>query len=87
METDDIGIIVADNSNDESIKEMCRQSKVVLNCVGPVSGIMLILFRFKQPMELISWIVSSVPWIVSWYLIFRCQGLDYLAFENLAQPF
>jgi len=31
----DIGIVVADNKNEESIREMCRQTKVVVNCVGP----------------------------------------------------
>jgi len=29
------GIVIADNSNDESIVEMCRQAHCVLNCVGP----------------------------------------------------
>ncbi|KAH3846050.1 saccharopine dehydrogenase-like oxidoreductase [Dreissena polymorpha] len=28
-------VIIADISNDESIAEMCKQAKVVLNCVGP----------------------------------------------------
>lgn len=32
---EEIGIVIADNSNDESIREMCRQCKVVINCVGP----------------------------------------------------
>ena len=30
-----IGIIIADNSDEDSIMEMCRQSKAVVNCVGP----------------------------------------------------
>jgi len=30
-----VGIVIADNSNDESIKEMCRQSRMIINCVGP----------------------------------------------------
>jgi len=32
---EDLGIVVADSSNDDSIIEMCRQSKCVINCVGP----------------------------------------------------
>ena len=30
-----VGIVVADSSDDASILEMCRQSRVVVNCVGP----------------------------------------------------
>lgn len=30
-----IGIVIADSKNDASILEMCRQAKVVVNCVGP----------------------------------------------------
>lgn len=30
-----VGIVVADNNNDSTIMEMCRQCKVVINCVGP----------------------------------------------------
>jgi len=30
-------IIIADVANEESLAEMCKQAKVVLNCVGPVS--------------------------------------------------
>ena len=32
-----IPIIIADTSSDESLNEMCKQAKAVLNCVGPVS--------------------------------------------------
>ncbi|XP_065676059.1 saccharopine dehydrogenase-like oxidoreductase isoform X2 [Hydra vulgaris] len=31
----EVGIIIADSSNEESIREMCRQSCIVINCVGP----------------------------------------------------
>jgi len=31
----DIGLIIANNNDEESIREMCRKSKVVVNCVGP----------------------------------------------------
>lgn len=30
-------IIIADTSNDESLLQMAKQAKLVLNCVGPVS--------------------------------------------------
>ena len=30
-----VGIIIADSGDDESIREMCRQTRVVVNCVGP----------------------------------------------------
>jgi short subunit dehydrogenase-like uncharacterized protein len=30
-------IIICDVSSQESLGEMCKQAKVVLNCVGPVS--------------------------------------------------
>ena len=33
----EVGIIIADSSNEESVREMCRQSRIVINCVGPVS--------------------------------------------------
>ncbi|CAH1790808.1 unnamed protein product [Owenia fusiformis] len=32
---DDIPIIIADVKNQESLNEMCKKAKVVLNCVGP----------------------------------------------------
>ena len=31
----DIGIIIADSYDEESILEMCRQSRIIVNCVGP----------------------------------------------------
>ena len=31
-----VGVVIADNKNPDSIREMCRQTKVVVNCVGPV---------------------------------------------------
>ena len=31
----EIGVVIADNSDDASIKEMCRQCRVVASCVGP----------------------------------------------------
>lgn len=30
-----VGLIIANNSNNDTILEMCRQSHVILNCVGP----------------------------------------------------
>lgn len=30
-----IGIVIADSKSDDSILEMCRQAKVIVNCVGP----------------------------------------------------
>jgi len=30
-----VGIVIADNSDDSSILNMCRQARVVVNCVGP----------------------------------------------------
>ena len=33
-----IPIIIADTSNDESLLQMAKQAKLVLNCVGPVSA-------------------------------------------------
>lgn len=30
-----VGIVIADNSNNDSVLEMCRQSRIVINCVGP----------------------------------------------------
>jgi len=30
-----VGVVIADNKNPDSIREMCRQTKVVVNCVGP----------------------------------------------------
>ena len=37
MKLEDTPIIIADVSSDESLNEMCKQARVVLNCVGPVS--------------------------------------------------
>jgi len=34
---EETAILIADVSNAESMAEMCKQAKVVLNCVGPVS--------------------------------------------------
>ena len=31
----EIGVVIADNNDDASIKEMCRQCRVVASCVGP----------------------------------------------------
>ena len=33
-------IVIADGDNYDSLVEMCRQARVVLNCVGPVSFIL-----------------------------------------------
>lgn len=30
-----IGIVIADSQNEDSITEMCRQTRLVINCVGP----------------------------------------------------
>ena len=34
-------IIIADVSSEASISDMCKQAKVVLNCVGPVSNTLI----------------------------------------------
>ena len=35
---EETAILIADVSSDASLAEMCKQAKVVLNCVGPVSA-------------------------------------------------
>lgn len=39
QELEETPIIIADVGNAESLAEMCKQAKVVLNCVGPVSSL------------------------------------------------
>lgn len=36
-ELEETPIIIADVSSLDSLAEMCKQAKVILNCVGPVS--------------------------------------------------
>lgn len=36
LSLDDVGIILADVKDNESLKEMAAKSSVVINCVGPV---------------------------------------------------
>jgi len=43
-----IGLVIADNKNEDSILEMCRQAKVVVNCVGPVSFVILLFFIIEK---------------------------------------
>lgn len=39
QELEETPIIIADVGNSESLAEMCKQAKVVLNCIGPVSSL------------------------------------------------
>ena len=57
-EIENLGIVIADNKNDESILEMCRQTQVIVNCVGPVC----LSFYFK----------FYALWIVC-YHVYKCQ--------------
>ena len=34
---DELPVLIADVKNEESLKDMCSQTQVLLNCVGPVS--------------------------------------------------
>ena len=36
-----IPVIIADVSSETSLADMCKQAKIVLNCVGPVSNVCL----------------------------------------------
>ena len=45
-ELNEVGIITADTSNDQSLFEMCRKGKIVLNCVGPVWNFLSFFFTY-----------------------------------------
>ena len=36
--TGEAGVLIADINDQESLKNMCSMAKVVISCVGPVSG-------------------------------------------------
>lgn len=38
LELNDVALIIADVSDEESLLSMAQQAKVVINCVGPVSS-------------------------------------------------
>lgn len=46
LSLDDVGIILADVKDNESLKEMASKSTVVINCVGPVGLFCFIQFSF-----------------------------------------
>lgn len=41
LELKDVGVIVADVNDEESLLNMAKQAKVVINCVGPVCRLLL----------------------------------------------
>ena len=38
-DTQDVGIIIANVSDEDSLNAMCSKAQIILNCVGPVSWI------------------------------------------------
>lgn len=45
----EVGVMVADVSNESSLNAMCSSAKIVLNCVGPVCKLpctVLVFFYF-----------------------------------------
>lgn len=45
LDLKNVGVIVADVNNEQSLISMAKQAKVVINCVGPVSGSIKMLLQ------------------------------------------
>ena len=43
----DVGVIVADVSDESSLNAMCSSAKIILNCVGPVMWTFFIFLKLS----------------------------------------